>query len=60
VSLALSGSRFEMGPDGRRRAVFSATAAVDRREFGVDGWTGGGLIGNTVAIGLEITTVLVP
>lgn len=46
------------GPD--RRAEFSATAQIDRRDFGIhvplDG--GGAITGRTVSIGLQVETVL--
>jgi polyisoprenoid-binding protein YceI len=55
VPLAVTVTEFGPGPDGGRRAVFSATAQVVRSEFGIDGWTGGGLVvSDKVPISLQI------
>jgi polyisoprenoid-binding protein YceI len=59
VPLAVAAARFAADPDGRRHASFSATALIDRRDFGIDRWTGGGVIGTKVPVHLEITAVLV-
>jgi polyisoprenoid-binding protein YceI len=59
VPLAIAATGFAADRDGGGVASFSATALVDRRDFGIDRWTGGGVIGTKVPISLEITTVLV-
>lgn len=59
VSLAITDMGFAADPDGGGHASFSATARIDRREFGIDRWTGGGVVGSKVLISLEITAVLV-
>lgn len=60
VPLAIADTGFAADPDGGARAIFSATALIDRREFGIDRWTAGGVVGTKVPISLEITAVLVP
>jgi polyisoprenoid-binding protein YceI len=55
VPLAVTVTGFDPGPNGGRRAAFSATAQVNRSEFGIDRWTGGGLVvSDKVAISFEI------
>jgi polyisoprenoid-binding protein YceI len=55
VPLAVARTGFGPDPNGGRRAVFSATAQVNRGEFGIDRWTGGGLVvSDKVPISLEI------
>ena len=44
VPLAVTARGFSPGSNGDRRAKFSATAHVSRGEFGIDRWTGGGLV----------------
>jgi polyisoprenoid-binding protein YceI len=62
VSLTSQVNGFAADPFGGRRAGFSATAKISRREFGIgaalplDG--GGVAVGDTVAISLEIEAVL--
>jgi polyisoprenoid-binding protein YceI len=60
VPLAVVPTGFAAHPDGGGHASFSATAVVDRRDFGIDRWSGGGMVGTKVPISLRITTVLVP
>jgi polyisoprenoid-binding protein YceI len=51
VPLAVVATEFGLG----RQAIFSATAHVVRSEFGIDGWTGGGLVvSDKVPIRLDI------
>jgi polyisoprenoid-binding protein YceI len=58
VPLAVAVTRFGPDPNGGRRAVFSATAQVNRGEFGIDRWTGGGLVvSDKVPISLEIHAI---
>ena len=58
VPLAVTATGFGPGPNGGRRAVFSATAQVDRGEFGIGRWTGGGLVvSDKVPVSLEIHAV---
>lgn len=60
VPLAVTASSFGPGPDGEPRARFSATARLDRGDFGVDKWSGGGaVIGDDVAVRFEIDAVRV-
>jgi polyisoprenoid-binding protein YceI len=59
VPLAVKQTRFGAGPDGEQRARFSATARINRGEFGIDRWTGGGaVVSDKVAISLEIEAAL--
>ena len=60
VPLAVAATRFAADPDGGGHATFCATALVDRSDFGIDRWAGGGVVGTKVPISLEITAVLVP
>jgi polyisoprenoid-binding protein YceI len=60
VPLAVAAAGFAAGLDGGGHASFSATALVDRSDFGIDRWSGGGVVGTNVLISLEITAVLVP
>jgi polyisoprenoid-binding protein YceI len=57
VPLAVAVTGFSPDPNGGR-AVFSATAQVNRGEFGIDRWTGGGLVvSDEVPISLEIHAI---
>jgi polyisoprenoid-binding protein YceI len=59
MPLAVAVTGFGPGPNGGRRAGFSATAQVNRGEFGIDRWTGGGLVvSDKVSISVEIQAVL--
>lgn len=59
VPLAVAVRGFGPGPDGQHRAGFSATAQLNRGDFGIDRWTGGGaVVSDAVAITLEIEAVL--
>jgi polyisoprenoid-binding protein YceI len=60
VPLAIVATGFAAGLDGGGHASFSATALVDRTDFGIDRWSAGGVVGRKVPISLEITAVLVP
>jgi polyisoprenoid-binding protein YceI len=56
--LAVAVTGIGPGPNGGRRAGFSATAQVNRGEFGIDRWTGGGLVvSDKVPISLEIHAI---
>jgi len=58
VPLAVAVTGFGPGPNGGRRAGFSATAQVSRGEFGIDRWTAGGLVvSDKVPISLEIHAI---
>jgi polyisoprenoid-binding protein YceI len=58
VPLAVAVTGFGPGPNGGRLASFSATAQVNRGEFGIDRWTGGGLVvSDKVPISLEIHAI---
>jgi polyisoprenoid-binding protein YceI len=58
VPLTVAASRFGPAANGDQRARFSATAQVNRGEFGIDRWAGGGaVIGNKVALTFEIAVV---
>lgn len=62
VPLAVEMNGFRPDPFGGYRAGFSATATIDRRDFGIDitlPMDGGGLVvGDKVSISLEIQAVL--
>ena len=59
VPLAVTPTRFGPGPGGEQRAGFSATARVNRSEFNIDQWTGGGVVvSDKVSVSLEIEAVL--
>ncbi|HEY3087897.1 MAG TPA: YceI family protein [Jatrophihabitantaceae bacterium] len=59
VPLAVAQTRFGPGPTGEHRAGFSATARINRGDFGIDRWTGGGaVVSDKVSISLEIEAVL--
>jgi polyisoprenoid-binding protein YceI len=60
VPLRVAAAGFAADLDGGRHASFSASALVDRRDFGIDRWSGGGAVGTKVAIALAIRAVLVP
>jgi polyisoprenoid-binding protein YceI len=58
VSLAVAPTRFGPGAGGEQRAAFSATARVNRSEFNIDQWTGGGVVvSDKVSVSLEIEAV---
>jgi polyisoprenoid-binding protein YceI len=58
VPLAVTVTGFGPDSDGGRRAEFCATARISRGEFGIERWTGGGLVvSDKVAISLEIRAV---
>jgi polyisoprenoid-binding protein YceI len=61
VPLTVEVNGFGPDPWGGQRAGFSATAQIDRREFGIDAIVpldGGGIaVGDKVSIGLEIEAV---
>ena len=59
VPLTVAAAGFAADPEGGRHASFSASALVDRSDFGIDRWTRGGIVGTKVAINLEIRAVLV-
>ncbi len=59
VPLAVGAKGF--GPDGSggQRAAFSATAQINRGDFGIGRWAGGGaVVGDKVQISLKIEVVL--
>ncbi|MFE6757071.1 YceI family protein [Streptomyces sp. NPDC057684] len=56
VPLTLKVKGFSSDQRGGQRAGFSATAEINRRDFGID--TGGVALSNKVSIGLEIQAVL--
>jgi polyisoprenoid-binding protein YceI len=62
VPLAVEANGFSPDPFGGQRAGFSATAQISRRDFGIDITVplegGGVLVGDKVAISLEIEAVL--
>jgi polyisoprenoid-binding protein YceI len=64
VPLALVVNGFTRDPYGGTRAGFSATAEIDRKDFGIttnipmDG--GGVVIGDTIQIYIEIEAILSP
>ena len=59
VPLTVAANRFGPDPDGGQRAGFSATAQLNRSDFGIDRWTGGGaVVSDKVSISLEIEAVL--
>jgi len=46
-------------PNGGQRVGFSATAQINRADFGIDRWTGGGaVVGDEVPIRLRIEAAL--
>jgi polyisoprenoid-binding protein YceI len=58
VPIAVAVTRFGPGPNGGRQADFSATAQVSRSQFGINRWTGGGLVvSDKVPISLEIHAI---
>ncbi len=58
VPLAVTVTGIRPGPNGGRRAGFSATARVNRGEFGIDRYSGGGLVvSDEVPISLQIHAV---
>jgi polyisoprenoid-binding protein YceI len=58
VPIAVAVTRFGPGPNGGRHADFSATAQVSRSQFGINRWTGGGLVvSDQVPISLEIHAI---
>ncbi len=59
VPLAVETNGSGPDPNGGQRAGFSATAQINRDDFGIDRWTGGGaVIGDKVPISLKIEAVL--
>ena len=59
VPLTVEANGFSPDPNGGQRASFSATAQINRGDFGIDRWTGGGaIIGDMVSISLKIEAVL--
>lgn len=59
VPLTVKRTRFLTGPDGEQRASYSATAQLNRGEYGIDRWTGGGaVVSDKVRISLDIEAVL--
>ncbi|RVU15528.1 polyisoprenoid-binding protein [Streptomyces antnestii] len=56
VPLTLKVNAFTSGRRDERRAGFSATAEINRRDFGID--TGGVALSNKVSVSLEIQAVL--
>jgi len=59
VPLAVEVNGF--GPDrsGGQRAGFTATAQINRGDFGIGRWTGGGaVVGGKVQVSLKIEAVL--
>jgi polyisoprenoid-binding protein YceI len=59
VPLAVAVNGFGPDPFGGQRAGFSATAQIDRRDFGITiPMGGGGVVGNKVSISLKIEAVL--
>lgn len=59
VPLMVAAARFIPGPNRAGHLSFSATAQVNRGEFGIDRYSGGGMVvGNKIPISLEITAVL--
>jgi polyisoprenoid-binding protein YceI len=62
VPLAVEVNGFGPDPFGGQRAGFSATAQINRRDFGIDITVlmdgGGVVVGDTASIGLEIQAVL--
>lgn len=62
VPLAVEVNGFGPDPFGGQRAGFSATAQINRRDFGIDTTIpmdgGGVVVGDKVSIGLEIEAVL--
>jgi polyisoprenoid-binding protein YceI len=58
VPLAVAVTWFGHAPDGELRASFSATAQVNRGGFGIDRWTGCGLlVSDKVPISLDIQAI---
>jgi len=59
VPLAVEANGFGPDPGGGQRASFSATTQINRGDFGIDRWTGGGtVVGGKVSISLKIEIVL--
>ena len=59
VPLAVAVIGFGVDPHGGQRAGFSATTRINRGDFGIDSWTGGGaVVSDKVPIDLEIEAVL--
>jgi polyisoprenoid-binding protein YceI len=58
VPLAVEVNAFGPAPGGGRRAGFSATAQINRGDFGINKWSGGGtVIGDKVSISFKIEAV---
>ena len=59
VPLAVAVTGFGPGPNGEQRAGFTATAQINRRDFGITIPMGGaGVVSNKVSISLNIEAVL--
>ena len=59
VPLAVAVIGFGVDRHGGQRAGFSATTRINRGDFGIDRWTGGGaVVSDKVPIDLEIEAVL--
>jgi polyisoprenoid-binding protein YceI len=59
VPLAVAVTGFGPGPNGEQRAGFTATAQINRRDFGITiPMGGGGVVSNKVSISLKIEAVL--
>ena len=59
VPLAVEVNGFGPDPNGGQRVGFSATAEINRGDFGIDRWSGGGaVVGDKVSISLRIEAVL--
>ncbi|GAA2930706.1 YceI family protein [Streptomyces thioluteus] len=54
VTLALEVNGFGTGFDGRPAAGFSATAEINRSDFGVTAGPAGGVVGEKITISLEV------
>jgi polyisoprenoid-binding protein YceI len=59
VPLAVEVNGFGPDPNGGHRAGFSATAQINRGDFGIDRWTGGGaVVADKVPVSLKIEAIL--
>ena len=59
VPLTVEVNGFGPDPSGGQRAGFSATAEINRGDFGIGRWSGGGaVVGDKVSISLRIEAVL--
>jgi polyisoprenoid-binding protein YceI len=58
VPLVVATAEFDDDPSGEQRARFSAAARLDRREFGINRFTGGGLLSsNSVSVRVDIQLI---